>query len=93
MECGTGTEWASEHEAMKRIDFDDFVKQNRTEFRRFCLKTRIAHEEPRSFRRRPRDPEESDILTYLVKARWERALSSGEIIRVGPRRYRIDVFK
>ncbi|WP_092471362.1 hypothetical protein [Desulfotruncus arcticus] len=37
---------------------------------------------------KPRDPEEDLTLFMLDKIRWQKALASGRIEKIGPRRYR-----
>jgi hypothetical protein len=37
---------------------------------------------------KPRDPEEDIILFFLDYQRWQKALSTGLIEKIGPRRYR-----
>jgi len=40
-------------------------------------------------RRKSRDPEEELVLRIMAYRRWEKEVSEGKIIKVGPRRYRI----
>lgn len=76
-----------------KINLDDYVAAYTKKSREIWLMREGARGgSPRSVRRRPRSPEESAILTLLAKARLERALSSGELVRLGPRRYRLRVF-
>jgi hypothetical protein len=42
----------------------------------------------RRIRTRPRDQEEADSLRLLDRKRWEKALASGLLEKIGPRRYR-----
>lgn len=77
----------------KKISFDEFVRAHKNESRRIWLENEGAREgRPRNARRRPRDPEESAILTLLAKARLARALATGELVKLGPRRYQLRVF-
>jgi hypothetical protein len=41
-------------------------------------------------RRRPRDPREEELLTHLDLLRWQKALASGLLQKLGPRRYRLN---
>lgn len=40
--------------------------------------------------RRPRDPQEEEVLTELDILRWKKALESGLLEKLGPRRYRLN---
>ncbi len=77
----------------RRIDFDEYVVVHKAASRRIWLEAEAARRGAhRNVRRRPRSPEECEILTRLARARLARALSSGELVVVGPRRYRLRVF-
>lgn len=39
-------------------------------------------------RQRPRSPEEEALLGRLIRARFRRLLDSGELVKLGPRRWR-----
>ncbi len=39
-------------------------------------------------RQRPRDPEEQKMLGRLIRGRYERLLERGELVFLGPRRWR-----
>lgn len=82
--------------ARKRYEFDTFLKENEGRLREIWLNDERytdAADDPRPVRRRPRLTEEADVLTLLAQARLERALQTGELEILGPRRYRLHVFK
>jgi len=77
----------------RRFDLDEYTAHNRLAARRAWLKWEGERgSSHRATRRRPRNPEEVAVLTRLAKARFERAASSGEFVRVAERRYRLRVF-
>ena len=45
----------------------------------------------KTYRTKPRHPEEEDILVRLALNHWLRAINSREIVRVGPRRWRVEI--
>lgn len=78
---------------MRRIDLEEYVATYKALARRAWLEAESARlERPRSVRRRPRSEEEAKILTLLARARLRRALATGELTMIGPRRYRLRVF-
>lgn len=79
---------------MRRINFDEYINEYRPIARRIWLIAEGARKgSRRNVRRRPRTKEESEILTRLAKARLERARVTGELIMLGPGRYRLRVFE
>lgn len=73
---------------MRKIDYDEFIGQLRKKSLR--LYTRWSAQKGRSLSsRKPRDPEEDAALFLLDVRRWQEALASGRIEKVGPRRYRL----
>lgn len=40
-------------------------------------------------RTRPRDPEEEQVLSRLVRLRWKRWIESGKVVILDPRRWRL----
>ncbi len=72
------------------IDYDRWVQAIRPEARAAQLQA-ATRRTLRAVRRRPRHPEEVAVLTELVKARWRRALATGDVEELGPRRFRIRV--
>lgn len=41
-------------------------------------------------RTRPRDPEEEQVLSLLVRLRWRRWIESGKVVILSPRRWRVN---
>ncbi len=72
------------------VDFDTWVRWRRAQVRRRLLEAAAASPR-RTVRTRPRDPVEDDLLTHLVVLRWKRALATGEVQRLGARRWRLRV--
>ena len=71
---------------MKRIDYDTY----RVEAASVLLRKRVAilnSLSGRLPRQRPRDPVEEILLGRLIRANYRRLLESGELVRVGPRRW------
>jgi len=78
---------------MRRIDLEEYVTTYKARARLAWLQAQSARlGQPRSVRRRPRSDEEAKILTLLARARLRRALATGELTVIGPRRYRLRVF-
>jgi len=40
--------------------------------------------------RRPRDPQEEEVLAQLDILPWQKALASGKLEKLGPRKYRLN---
>lgn len=40
-------------------------------------------------RTRPRDPEEEQVLSLLMRLRWKRWIESGKVVILSPRRWRL----
>lgn len=79
---------------MRRLEFDEYINKHKTMARRIWLDAEGARDgSHRNVRRRPKSKEEIEILTRLAKARLDRARSTGELIMVGPGRYRLRVFE
>lgn len=79
---------------MGRINFDEYASRYKPMARRMWLAAEGARKgSRRNIRRRPRSAEESKILTCLARARLNRARLTGELIMLGPRRYRLRVFE
>ncbi len=75
------------------MNLDEYVARHSAASRQLWLEAEGAARRPhRNVRRRPRSPEESEILTRLGQARLTRAVSTGELVVLGPRRYRLRVF-
>ncbi|KIH75398.1 hypothetical protein SAMN05660860_02670 [Geoalkalibacter ferrihydriticus] len=70
---------------MKRINFDDYVRENRGSFTR----TRLARDRGRQPMARPRSREECAILLRLDRARRRQWLEQGKLEILGPRKFRL----
>jgi hypothetical protein len=70
---------------MKARKFEDWQSR-----RREFLAERALLDTTRGRKGRPRDPEKRELLLRLDIARREAWLRSGRLIRIAPRRYRID---
>jgi hypothetical protein len=70
----------------RRIDYDSYLKELRTKSLHSYLD--LAALGGRRLRTKPRDPKEAEVLRLLDRKRWERALASGRLEKIGPRRYR-----
>ena len=72
---------------MKRINYDTYRQEKGAELQheRVALMNRFPKRLPRQ---RPRDPEEEALLGRLIDARYRRLLETGELVHLGPRRWR-----
>ena len=70
---------------MKTRDFEDWQSR-----RRAFLPERSLLDTTRGRKNRPRDPEKRELLLRLDIARRVAWLRSGRLVRIAPRRYRID---
>jgi hypothetical protein len=70
---------------MKTRNFEDWQSR-----RRAFLQERSLLDTTRGRKSRPRNPEKRELLLRLDIARREAWLRSGRLIRIAPRRYRID---
>ena len=80
----------------RSYDYEAFRRDNRDKLSKLWLEQgayRATCSSPRPVRRRPRDPVEIEVLTHLAKVRLEQALATGELVILGPRRYRLRVFE
>ncbi len=72
---------------MRNINYDTYIEQLRK--RALHIYTRWTTQTGKAMpSRKPRDPEEDITLFLLDRKRWQQALASGRLERVGPRRYR-----
>lgn len=79
---------------MRRVKFGEYINEHRAMARCIWLDDEGARSgSHRNVRRRPRTKEESEILTHLAKARLDRVRSTGELVILGPGRYRLCVFE
>ena len=72
---------------MRRVDYDSYRREKRPELlrKRVAVLNATSGRQPRQ---RPRDPDEEALLGRLIRARYARLLESGELVRVGRRRWR-----
>ncbi len=66
-------------DVVKKIDFSDidkWIQSNKTNVERKILKEKS---DQRTFRTRPRDPDEIKILDILSKKKWEKAEQEGKV--------------
>lgn len=76
---------------VRRYDYDSYATENRERF----LKSWIRSEQGRArrlVRTRPRAETETKLLDRLARDSWEKALESGELVRLTGRRFRLRVF-
>jgi hypothetical protein len=72
---------------VRNINYDTYIKQ--LQKKSHHIYTRWAAQTGKTlFSRKPRDPGEDITLFLLDRKRWQRALASGCLEKVGPRRYR-----
>ncbi|GAW93410.1 hypothetical protein [Calderihabitans maritimus] len=72
---------------MRKIEYNSYIEKLRKKSLNLYTKWVAGIDKPlRSSR--PRDPEEEYILFLLDRHRWDQALASGRIEKIGPRRYR-----
>ncbi|MEA4882221.1 MAG: hypothetical protein VB144_00930 [Clostridia bacterium] len=76
----------------RHYEFDSYIEENRARLVRAWRESEGPSGLERPVRRRPRHPDEIDVLTRLAVARMEQALATGELVITGPRRYRLRVF-
>ncbi|WP_106004445.1 hypothetical protein [Neomoorella humiferrea] len=72
---------------MRRIDYDEYMEQLRKKSLHLYVRW-AAHTSKGDHSRKPRDPEEEKILFLLDRNRWQWALASKRLEKLGPRRYR-----
>lgn len=75
----------------KRVfDFDKYIKDNRSRF--FDNMARLEIETTsRLVRERPRDPLKERLLCRLDNDRRRKMINSGELQRLGPRKWRLKI--
>ena len=72
---------------MRRVDYDSYRRDRGPELFRGRIEVE-SRRSGRSPRPRPRDGVEERILSRLIRSRYERLLSTGELERIGPRVWR-----
>lgn len=72
---------------MKRVNYDSYRQDRAPELlrKRVALLNTFSQRQPRQ---RPRHPQEEALLGRLIRAKFRRLLESGDLVRVGPRRWR-----
>ena len=73
---------------MRKLNYDEYIEK----MRKRSLRLYVANDARRDKLLRSgkaRDPEENVVLFLLDYNRWQKALASGEIEKLGPRRYRM----
>ena len=74
---------------MKRVDYDEYRAGKGPE--RTRIRAKILNERSgRMPRQRPRSPEKQAVLGRLIRARYQRLVDTGELVKLGPRRWRWD---
>lgn len=73
---------------VRRYEYDGYVEENKARYLRACL-GHLSERGRRPVRSRPRDPVESALLDRLALDAWHRAITTGELEILGPRRYRL----
>ena len=72
----------------RKLNYDEYIEKMRKQ----SLHLHVASDAHRGKPLRlgkVRDPEENVVLFLLDYNRWQKALASGEIEKLGPRRYRM----
>ncbi|MEW6089034.1 MAG: hypothetical protein AB1498_12100 [bacterium] len=70
---------------MRNYNYDSFIKEKKDKF--FSLRAELRRKRNGVSRLRSRD--ERNCLILWNKARWEKMLSSGELVEIGPRAWRV----
>jgi len=73
---------------LRKLNYDEYIEK----MRKRSLRLYVANDARRDKLLRSgkaRDPEENVVLFLLDYNRWQKALASGEIEKLGPRRYRM----
>jgi hypothetical protein len=74
---------------MKRINFDEYVKQYSDKY--FVQMIKMRKSAGKTVRRKPRDVDEKEILTLLLRSKWTRWIKEGKIQQTGERRYKVQI--
>lgn len=69
---------------MKKVNYSDFCEKVKK--KGFFAVRKIDRHAPR---RRPRDPDEAEILIIMAKLSWDKAIDSGKLQKKGRRHYRL----
>lgn len=77
---------------MKRtLNYHEYVQENRQAFQEAWFRWQQEMGPCRPVRTRPRDPHEIALLDRLAQDNWHGALQRGDLVKLGPRRYRLRV--
>lgn len=74
----------------RRYEYDRYVQENQERLTKVHLES-LARRSQRAVRTRPRDPVERELLDRLAIDNWRRAIETGELEILGPRRFRLHV--
>ncbi|TYP52512.1 hypothetical protein [Thermosediminibacter litoriperuensis] len=77
----------------EKIIFEDYIKQLQKDSFKIYSLMESERTRGKKVKRKPRDPEETFVLFLLDYKRWQRALETGAISEIAPRRYRLDWMK
>lgn len=70
---------------MRNYKYDSFIKEKKEKY--FSLRTKLGRKRNGVSRLRAQD--DRNYLILWDKERWEKMLSSGELVEIGPRAWRI----
>ena len=73
---------------MRKLNYDEYIEKMRKRSLRLRMASDACRDKP-LHSGKARDPEENVVLFLLDYNRWQKALASGEIEKLGPRRYRM----
>ena len=76
---------------MKKVNYDDYLALCRKRFPSIRAKVENRFQK-RVARERPYDEKKEQLLLRMDILRWEKALQSGEIERLGDRKWRLRLF-
>ncbi|MBS3976783.1 MAG: hypothetical protein KGZ75_08705 [Syntrophomonadaceae bacterium] len=75
---------------MRRVQLDEYMRNLKPRAAKVHMVSSARWGRPLP-RCRPRNPTEESILTYLDCRRWQKALAEGQLVKLGFRRYRLNV--
>ncbi|KYH30825.1 hypothetical protein [Neomoorella mulderi] len=73
---------------MRTVDYDQYMEQLRKKSLHLYTRWAAGQKDNALLSRKSRDLEEDKVLFLLDWKRWQEALTSGRIEKIGPRRYR-----
>lgn len=74
----------------RRYEYDSYIQENKARYLRAYLEYQVERGR-KAVRTRPRDPIERSLLDRMAVEAWRRAIATGELEVLGPRRYRLRV--